>query len=211
MSTAITNTTRSQSSDQRGSAVQRESISRSEIFEILSNDRRQYVIRFLLEKREEGSVPLGKVVDYVAERENDLSNDELDTAQRKRVYTALRQCHLPKLDDYGIVNYDNLRSEVEVGDDIDDIQQYLDYDPETIVPWSSCYLGLSVVTAVAALLSLAGVYPFGAVSSGTLMIAIIVSFAVTAGAHTYQSSHVNLPQYATWHWGMDKLRPTRVE
>lgn len=211
MSTAIANSTRTEKSDQLEDAVQRESISRSEIFEILSNDRRQYVIRFLLEKRAGDSAPLGEVVDYVAKRENDVSDDELDTGQRKRVYTALRQCHLPKLDDYGIVNYDNLRSEVEVGNGIDDIQQYLDYDPETAVPWSNCYLGLSLVTALAALFSLAGVYPLSAVSNETLMIAIIVSFAVTAGAHTYQSAHVNPSHYSAWSWGIDKLRLGRVE
>lgn len=211
MSTAITNSTRTEKSDQLEDAVQPESISRSEIFEILSNDRRQYVIRFLLEKRAGDSVPLGEVVDYVAERENDVSNDELDTVQRKRVYTALRQCHLPKLDDYGVVNYDNLRSEVEVGSGIDEIQQYLDYDPETAVPWSNCYLGLSLVTTLAVLFSLAGVYPFSVVSNEILMIAIIVSFAATAGAHTYQSTNMNPPHYTTWHWGIDKLRLTRVE
>lgn len=211
MSTAITNLTRTEKSDQLEDAVQPESISRSEIFEILSNDRRQYVIRFLLEKRAGDSVPLGEVVDYVAERENNVSNDELDTVQRKRVYTALRQCHLPKLDDYGVVNYDNLRSEVEVGNGIDEIQQYLDYDPETAVPWSNCYLGLSLVTTLAVLFSLAGVYPFSVVSNEILMIAIIVSFAATAGAHTYRSTNMNLPHCTTWYWGIDKLCLTRVE
>lgn len=206
MSTAITNSTRTETTEQPERAAREESLSRSEIFEILSNDRRQYVIKFLLEQPEEYSAPLGEVVDYVAERENGVSNAELDTAQRKRVYTALRQCHLPKLDDYGVVTYDNLRSEVQIGSDIDDIQQYLDYDPGSAGPWSNCYLGLSVITVVAALLSLVGAFPFGSVPDELLMLAIMVSFGVIAGAHTYQLAHVTLPDYRPRHWGIDKLR-----
>lgn len=181
-------------------------MSRSEIFEILSNDRRQYVIRYLLEECRGSSASLSTIVDYVAERENDVTSGELDTAQRKRVYTALRQCHLPKLDEYGVIHYDNMRSEVEGGRGLEDVQQYLDYNPETIVPWSSCYLGLSVITALAALLSLVGVFPLSTVPDTTLMTAIIVTFAVTAGIHTYYSVQAPLLDHTAWASRIEKLR-----
>lgn len=175
-----------------------ESISRSEIFEVLSNDRRQYVVQCLLDRCEESALPLGEVVDYVAAREYDLPLGEIRAAQRKRVYTAVRQCHLPKLDKYGVVDFDNLRSEVGPGSALEDVSRYLEYDPRTAPSWGFRYLGLSLLAALVLSLSLGHVGPLGALAPETLTMAIVGTFAATAGVHTCRSGQPVLRNRDLW-------------
>jgi hypothetical protein len=196
MSTAVSGRTRTRTPDdldattaeKPATTARRTSISRNQIFEVLSNDRRQYVVQCLLKRGESTPVPLGEVVDYVAAREYDLPFGEIDAARRKRVYTAVRQCHLPKLDEYDVVEFDSRRSEVAPGPAVEDVRPYLAYDPRTTPAWNRRYLGLSAIAALVALLSFAGVGPVGAVTSEALVAAIVGSFATAAGVHTCRSA-----------------------
>ena len=75
---------------------------RDEIFDVLSNERRQCILHYL--KKQYGRrVDLRELVNHVAAWENDIKLEQLDSAERKRVYTALRQSHLPKLEDSGLI------------------------------------------------------------------------------------------------------------
>ena len=47
------------------------------------------------------------MIDTIAAWENDKDVVELEYADRKRVYTALRQTHLSKLDKRGVVEYES--------------------------------------------------------------------------------------------------------
>lgn len=107
-----------------------EELSTTEIFEILSNKRRQLVLQYLFEECQDDSVLMHQIVDYVAERENGVSIDELEPKKRKCVYTALRQSHLPKMASYGVITYNTQRGEVELVDDIDEIRYYLDSESQ---------------------------------------------------------------------------------
>lgn len=106
------------------------SLSNTDIFEILSNERRQHVLRYLFDNAPDDSVLMHEIVNYTAEKENDTPIDELESEKRKCVYTALRQSHLPKLASYGIINYDQQRGEVELVDGLEEVQEYLTYDPD---------------------------------------------------------------------------------
>ncbi|WP_449289637.1 DUF7344 domain-containing protein [Natronococcus pandeyae] len=101
-----------------------ESISRTSIFEILSNDRRRYVLEYL-EQTEDGTADLRELVDYVAIRETGLTLDEVNYNARKSVYTSLRQSHLPKLHDTGVITYNQTRGKAELNECADDIYTYL--------------------------------------------------------------------------------------
>lgn len=162
-------------------------VPRDEIFDVLSNKRRQCVLHYL--KRNEGRrVELRELVDYVAAWENDTTLEDLQTGQRKRVYTALRQSHLPKLDDAGIVDYAHLRGEVELTDNARETQMYLEYVPNYDIPWSKYYLGLSVVAIALVVVTWIEVFPFAELS-GLVLSSILVSvFAVSAVVHTYHSA-----------------------
>jgi hypothetical protein len=162
------------------------SISREDIFEVLSNERRQQVLNYM-KHREGESVQLRELVDHVAAWENDTTIEHLDSSARKCVYTALRQSHLPKLHEYDIVEYDARRGEVELTDAAREVQMYMEYVPRHDIPWSHYYLGLSGVAALLTLVTWGGIGPFGGLGGLPLAGILVALFATSAAVHTYQS------------------------
>ena len=160
---------------------------RDEIFDVLSNERRQCILHYL--KKQGGRrVDLRELVNHVAAWENDITLEQLDSAERKRVYTALRQSHLPKLEDSGLIEYDHMRGEIELKDQAREVQMYLEYVPANDIPWSQYYLGLSAVSAALVTVTWAGIYPFGGIPALGLATIIVALFFFSAGVHAYQSS-----------------------
>ncbi len=165
---------------------------RGEIFEVLSNGRRRQVLHYLKRQEDRQRIELRELVDHVAAWENDVSVDEVDADERKRVYTALRQSHLPKMDEAGVIEYDNMRGEVLLTDRAREAQLYLEYVPSEDIPWSHCYLGVTGVCS--ALVGLVGldVGPFGGLPWIALCVLIVATFGVTSAAHALQSSRNRL-------------------
>ena len=114
---------------------------RGEGFSLLSNHRRRFAIHFT--KRHEDPVELSDVAEQVAAWELGKEIPELDYAERKRVYTSLQQTHLPRLDDAGMIKFENGR--VETTDQVEQLEVYMDIVPEDSLPWGEYYLGLSVL------------------------------------------------------------------
>lgn len=84
-----------------------------EVFELLSNQRRRFVLHYL--RREPVvSVSLSTLSEHVAGWENDADPDELAYSERKSVRNSLHQFHLPKLADAGIVTYDDAAGEISL-------------------------------------------------------------------------------------------------
>lgn len=159
---------------------------RDEIFDVLSNERRQCILHYL--KQQDGRrVDLRELVDYVAAWENDTTTEAVDGDQRKRVYAALRQSHLPKLHEAGIVEYENLRGGVELTDEARRVQKYLEYVPEGELPWSVYYLAISAVGAAIVAVTWAGVSPFAAIPALAIATVVVGLFALSAVVHTYQT------------------------
>jgi hypothetical protein len=92
---------------------------RDDLYFALSNYRRRFVIQYLHESGE--TVSLRTLTEALAAWENDVVPDRTTAEQRKRAYVSLRQSHLPKLDELGIVRYDSVRGFVESADGMDDI------------------------------------------------------------------------------------------
>lgn len=69
--------------------------SRDEVFKALSNRRRRNVITYL--KQHDDDARVRDISEQLAAWENDVEIPEVTYKQRKRVYTALHQSHLPKL------------------------------------------------------------------------------------------------------------------
>ncbi|MFC7157942.1 hypothetical protein ACFQPA_21215 [Halomarina halobia] len=84
---------------------------KDDLFHLLQNQRRRRVLRYLRE--EEGQVDMRDIAEHIAALENDVEVSALSSAQRKRVYVGLYQCHLPKLDEVGVIKYDQSRGFVE--------------------------------------------------------------------------------------------------
>ena len=81
-----------------------------ERFEILKNERRRFVLEYL--SSADQTVALGEMADHLAAIENDTTVEDVTSSERKRVYVALYQFHLPKMDRMDVINYDKDRGEV---------------------------------------------------------------------------------------------------
>jgi len=98
-------------------------LSDDDVFEVLYNRRRRAVVRHLVEGDGSGSV--GDLAERIAADENDTTVRQLSSYERKRVYVALYQNHLPKMDDLGVVDYDKNRGTVRLRDPAERLEPYL--------------------------------------------------------------------------------------
>jgi hypothetical protein len=131
--------------------------SQDELFDVLSNRRRRYAVDV-----------------------EQVSYDE-----RKRVYTALQQSHLPMMDNAGVVEFDKNRGTVEATSALEDVEVYMDVVHGNEIPWSVYYLGLSGVAASLMAAVWAGAWPFSLFPDAAWGVAVVAMFAVSAVAHTY--------------------------
>jgi hypothetical protein len=164
-----------------------ESIRREQIFEILSNERRRLVLGYLRQHAGTDQIDFRDLVDQVAAWENDTTRNEVDSADRKCVYTALRQTHLPKLDKFGVIEYDHQRGTIESRESIQDVLRYMKHVPERERFWSRLYLLLAVLGGTAALLIWVGITPLGTVPGISVAIGIAAAFGAFSIAQIYQS------------------------
>jgi hypothetical protein len=127
-----------------------EMLSEDDIFHVLQNQRRRLVLRYL-EGRDD-AVRMGDVAEQVAAWEHDTTVQALNSTQRQRVYIPLYQNHLPKLDEKGIIEYNQSRGIVERTPIADQLEAYLDPfeygsgDSETDdeeFPWEIPYVGVA--------------------------------------------------------------------
>lgn len=88
-----------------------EALSKDDLFHLLSNSRRRNVLRYLVAREER--VDMRDVAERIAAREHDVEVQNLRSKQRQRVYIALYQSHLPKLDEFGVIEYDRSRGHIE--------------------------------------------------------------------------------------------------
>jgi hypothetical protein len=167
------------------------SVPREDIFEVLCNARRRCIVHYL-KKYEGRRIELREIVDYVAAWEEGTTIDRLDSDKRKSVYSAVRQTHLPKLEDAGLIEYDHMRGDVELTDALQEVQLYLEYVPGNDIPWSEYYLGLSLVATALIAATWYGAYPFGGLSGFTLAVILVAVFGASAIVQTYQTARNQL-------------------
>lgn len=98
------------------------------LFDVLKNQRRRLVLQFLRES--EGTVRIGTLAEHIAAFENDVSPRSLNAQQRKRVYIGLYQCHLPKMADVDVIEFNQARGIIDLGPHGDELFAYLDADAE---------------------------------------------------------------------------------
>ena len=157
-------------------------LSRDDTLEILSNRRRRFALHYL-KRRRGGPVPIRELSDRVASWEYAKPVDELDYPERKRVGNALRQFHLPKMEEQGFVEVEARGDSVRLTETAAGQEFRVDVLPAGGVPWGAYYLGLSSVGVVTLLGAWLGVVPL----SPLLLCAFIaVAFAAGALAHCYE-------------------------
>jgi hypothetical protein len=153
-------------------------LSQDEVYHLLSNPRRRFIISYL---RDDGTVGLQELASTVAAWENDTSPEQLTDQQKKRVYVSLYQTHIPKLEDAGIITYDSDTSQIHLRDSVEQLEQYLPETEDTGRDWRRIYLGLAAVGTLFYLLVTFDVPPFAAISGGMAGGLILVAVAAVVG------------------------------
>ncbi|MWG33216.1 DUF7344 domain-containing protein [Halomarina oriensis] len=115
-------------------------------FNILSNSRRRYILYYLYTRSEPATID--ELAGQIAAWENEIPVDELDDTARRRVYVSLYQTHLPKLDDFGIADYDRDDGTVTLTEGAEEIVRYLPVEEGEQRDFVWYYVGLSVVAVV---------------------------------------------------------------
>lgn len=95
----------------------------NQTFEILKNQRRRYVLRYL--DAADGPVSLSDLAEQMAAWENEKEIRQITSSERKRVYVGLYQCHLPKMDGMDIVSFNKPRGVIERSANADCFDPYL--------------------------------------------------------------------------------------
>ena len=161
-----------------------EALDRETVFHILSNRRRRYVLHYL--KGHGGESDLRSLSERIAAWENDREEADVTPKERKRVYTALHQSHLPRLARAGVVRYDPDRGTVELTEAIDEFDVYLDVVPRSERNWGMVYLALGALGTVVAGLLAFGVFPFTLLSPVVYLFLFGVTVLSVGGFHTYR-------------------------
>lgn len=104
-----------------------DSLTQDDVFHILQCRRRRLVLKYLQEH--DTPVKMSDVTERIAAVEHDTTVAALRSQQRQRVYIALYQSHLPKLDEEGIIEYEQSRGIVERTELTDAFDKYLDEEP----------------------------------------------------------------------------------
>jgi hypothetical protein len=128
---AVANTESGSTSDNTPESVGSESdpeLPKDELFHLLQNQRRRRVMLFLQDADSEET--MRDVAEQVAAWENDTTVEALSSNERQRVYIALYQSHLPKLDDAGVLDYNQQRGIVSRTPLADQLDTHLNVDTE---------------------------------------------------------------------------------
>lgn len=104
-------------------STDRSNIGIDEIFEILRNQRRRWVLRYV--EAADGDVRLGELAEEIPAYENGKDASEITSQERKRVYVGLHQSHLPKMDDMNTISYDKPRGTTKAGENFELVGTYL--------------------------------------------------------------------------------------
>lgn len=150
-------------------------------FEILSCRRRRHVLHCL--KQRDEPVELRELSIQLAAWENDVPRRAVEYDQRMRVYTALRQSHLPKMAQADIVEFDSRTGTVTLTEEASELEVYLDVVPHDEIAWSKYYAGVSVLSLGLVTANGLDVFPFSLLPHLWIAVVITVLFAASAVAH----------------------------
>jgi predicted house-cleaning noncanonical NTP pyrophosphatase (MazG superfamily) len=163
-----------------------EAFTRDETLEVLSNQRRRFVVHHL-KQRDGEAVGVSDLAERVASWENDKPIEELTHKERKRVRNALRQFHLPKMDDYRFIEYDSRRGTVELSDAAANTNFYVDSLSGGGIAWGVYYLGLSALSAVSLVGLWFEVFPFSLLSPLTWGLFFVTALVASSVGHFYDN------------------------
>ena len=147
-----------------------------ELYQLLSCQRRRYVLHYL--QQEGGTGSLTDIARQVTAWESGVSSEEITaSSQYKSVRVSLYQYHLPKMADGGVLEYDRDRGQVTVTASMADLEPFLTNgrDTRSLLPGYP-YTAVVLAGTLVAALSLGGYVPLHA-----CLLSSYTVFAVLAG------------------------------
>jgi len=167
-----------------------EELSKGEIFDVLQNQRRRYVLEYL--KRFDEPVELSDLARQVAAWEYQTPVEDVTNDQKKRVYTTLQQTHLCKMEEAGIVEYDSDANTVARTPYTEDMTVYLEIVPGSEFPWREFYLSLGSISCAVVAALWTGLFPLTLLTPLEWATVIAATFTVSAAYHTYSGADKQL-------------------
>jgi hypothetical protein len=162
-----------------GSSVE---LSAVEIHDVLANERRKMVIDLL--RRERTEMSARDLSEHIAERETGESPPPRN--KRQSAYVSLHQTHLPKLDELGIIEYDQSEKTVALDDEANrQVSVYMETVPKYGISWSEYYAGVSVLGLLLVAATGVGVPVVESVGAAGWAGAVL---AIVAASATYQTT-----------------------
>lgn len=119
-------------------------LAETDIHDILRNDRRRRVIEHL--QTSVGTVTLRDLAETIAAHES--GDSPAPRPVRESVYNSLHQTHLPKLDDEGVIKYDEHRKTIELRPGARDVNVYMEVVTKYGITWADYYRTVATVALV---------------------------------------------------------------
>ena len=165
-------------------------LSRNELFDLLSNRRRRFVLHAL--KRMEEPVELTELSTYVAAWEMEMEPEEIDSEDRRSVHVTLRRTHLPKLDEKNVIQFNESENTIRSADLLDDIEVHIEVLQGEEISWSLYYIGLAGVCGLLLIAVITEAPIFGAFEPLHVGWLTAIVFGVSAVIHRYVEQHSRL-------------------
>lgn len=147
-------------------AVEDDGLDANDVIDILSNERRRLLWRYLRQECPEGD--LSDASRQIAAWENGTTVDEVDYDERKSVYTSLHQFHCPKMEDAGLIEFDKRDSVVRaVSEEPEEF--VVEVEPDVDRALSTTFIALGTATGV-----IIGAWTFGLPVFGDLTLAAVL-------------------------------------
>ncbi|WP_269851807.1 DUF7344 domain-containing protein [Methanosarcina horonobensis] len=149
---------------------------KSDIFGVLQNDRRRYVLEILHNK---GSQSVRSLSEEIARLESGI--EEPKSSIRKSIYVSLIQTHIPKMESLGVIVYNREKESVELLPASRNFDIYMETVKKGDIPWSQFYLGFSVFTILGSVIIHEEVIEW--ISSSQWMLFISLAFLASSTVH----------------------------
>ncbi|MFB6269043.1 MAG: hypothetical protein ABEH83_03810 [Halobacterium sp.] len=163
------------------SAKHSDGLPETDIHDVLRNDRRRMVIELLGEA--DGPVTARDLSETIAVRES--GDDPPPRNVRQSVYISLQQTHLPKLEELGIVEYDENSKEVRPAENASEVGVYMEVVPKYGLSYSEFCGGLGVLGVLLIVAAETGVPVVSAVGATAWAVAVLAVLVASAVYQTY--------------------------
>ncbi len=164
---------------------------KDELYDLLSSHRRRYVLHVC--KKHDGPVTLSELAEQIAAWEHDKTVAEITSTERKRVYTSLQQTHLDRMAEAGMIRYEG--DEVELTEEAEGLDVYLDIVPPQSIPWGVYYLGLSLLGAIVLTGVWVGFVPTGMVPGIGWAALVLMTFLLSSIGQVIQNRRHRLDRF----------------